>query len=181
MIISDGTLKNLISKKELVITPLVDASIQPASIDCRLGDHFLVVDDNLSGQITMDTEIKYREIVTNEIVIPHKSFLLGTTMEYMELPDNITAFVEGRSSIGRMGLFIENAGWVDPGFKGKITLELYNANSLPIKLISGRRICQMVFCFMDQKAENPYGKNKHGGKYQGQDKAVGSLISKDND
>ena len=95
-------------------------------------------------------------------------------MEYIELPNHITAFVEGRSSIGRMGLFIENAGWVDAGFKGRITLELFNANSNPIELEAGRRICQLVFCKMDQVASKPYQ-----GKYQGQLESVGSRVFKD--
>jgi dCTP deaminase len=83
----------------------------------------------------------------------------------------MTAFVEGRSSVGRMGLFIQNAGWVDPGFKGEITLELYNANSLPIRLEAGRRICQLVLCSMDKPALKPYS-----GKYQGQMKSTGSRV-----
>ena len=92
-------------------------------------------------------------------------------MEYVRLPNNLTAFVEGRSSIGRMGLFIQNAGWVDPGFEGEITLELYNANQLPIRLKSGRRVCQLVFAQMDQEAFYPYQ-----GKYQGQRDATGSQV-----
>ena len=100
--------------------------------------------------------------------------MLATTKEYIKLPDNLTAFVEGRSSIGRMGLFIQNAGWVDPGFEGQITLELYNANRLPIKLEADRRICQLVFASMDNKADNPYC-----GKYQGQKNTVGTRVFKD--
>jgi len=124
--------------------------------------------------LTLDSEIHYREIEGDSITIPPHSFLLATTEEYVELPNNLTAFVEGRSSIGRIGLFIQNAGWVDPGFKGQITLELYNANSLPIKLQAGRRVCQLVFCKMDQAAETPYN-----GKYQGQKKTVGSRVFND--
>ena len=108
------------------------------------------------------------------MIIPPHSFLLATTMEYIKVPNGYTAFVEGRSSIGRMGLFIQNAGWVDSGFEGRITLELYNANSLPIRLDAGRRVCQLVFCKMDQQAETPYK-----GKYQGQLISVGSRIYKD--
>lgn len=176
MILSDKTLKEMIKNKELVVEPIDDKSIQPASIDCRLGDHFLVVEENQMDVITLDTEIKYREYQGNAITIPPHSFLLATTQEYIEMPDNLTAFVEGRSSIGRIGLFVQNAGWVDPGFKGRITLELYNAGSLPIKLEAGKRICQMVFCKMDQSAENPYR-----GKYQGQRKTVGSRVFQDKD
>lgn len=176
MILSDKTLKKLIKSKTLIVKPIDDKSIQPASIDCRLGNHFLVMEENKMEIITLDSKIKYREIIADEITIPPKSFLLATTQEYFEMPDNLTAFVEGRSSIGRIGLFIQNAGWIDPGFKGRITLELYNASSLPIKLKSGKRICQMVFCKMDSPAENPYS-----GKYQGQTVTVGSRIYKDKD
>lgn len=175
MILSDHTLAELIEKKELVVEPLQPESIQPASIDCHLGDHFLVVEDRQMHTIELDTEITYREIKGSEIIIPH-SFLLATTQEYIKLPDNLTAFVEGRSSIGRIGLFIENAGWVDPGFEGQITLELYNANSLPIRLQAGRRVCQLVFCKMDQKAKNPYR-----GKYQGQRNTTGSRVFQDSE
>uniref|UniRef100_UPI0025809902 dCTP deaminase n=1 Tax=Parabacteroides sp. TaxID=1869337 RepID=UPI0025809902 len=91
--------------------------------------------------------------------------------EYISLPDNLTAFVEGRSSLGRMGLFIQNAGWVDPGFAGEITLELFNANRCAIELQAGRRIGQLVFAQMDQAALHPYR-----GKYQGQRGATGSMV-----
>lgn len=176
MILSDKTLKEMLANGDLVVEPIDEQSIQPASIDCRLGDHFLVVEDNQMEAITLDSEIKYREVEGKTIVIPPQSFLLATTQEYVKVPDNITAFVEGRSSIGRIGLFIQNAGWVDPGFEGRITLELYNASSLPIKLEAGKRICQLVFCKMDAKADIPYQ-----GKYQRQQKAVGSRVFKDTD
>ena len=116
------------------------------------------------------------KIEKDEIIIPPHSFLLATTVEFIRIPANVTAFVEGRSSIGRMGLFIQNAGWVDPGFEGNITLELFNANRLPLRLASGRRICQIVFAFMDKATRTPYA-----GKYQGQRGTVGSRIFKDAD
>lgn len=95
-------------------------------------------------------------------------------MEYFSLPDDLTAFVEGRSSLGRMGLFIQNAGWVDPGFEGEITLELFNANRCAIELHTGRRVGQLVFAQMDAPAQRPYR-----GKYQGQRGATGSRVFKD--
>ena len=116
MILSDVTLKKMLDAGDLVVEPIKDNSIQPASIDCHLGRHFLVVEDRQMHTIDMDTEIIYREIDEEFITIPPHSFLLATTEEYIKLPDNLTAFVEGRSSIGRIGLFIENAGWLDPGF-----------------------------------------------------------------
>lgn len=174
MILSDASLRQAIQYRTIVIEPLEEYQIQPASIDLRLGDHFLVLDEHNTEIITMDKDIEYREINRKEIIIPPQSFILATTMEYLKLPNSMTAFVEGRSSIGRMGLFIQNAGWVDPGFEGEITLEIFNANSLPIKLASGRRICQIVFAKMDKATENPYQ-----GKYFGQRKARGSEVRKD--
>ena len=164
----------MVESGELGIGPLTEHSIQPASVDCRLGTDFLLVDDTNMHVISMGEQIQYRRIEGESIILPAHSFLLATTMEYVKLPHDITAFVEGRSSIGRMGLFIQNAGWVDPGFEGQITLELYNANSLPIRLEAGRRICQLVFCKMDRAALAPYR-----GKYQGQRKSTGSLVFQD--
>jgi len=175
MILSDKTLKSLIETGDLVVSPLGPHAIQPASIDCRLGDHYLVIDEEKNaGLIHFDQEVFYKEVVDEKLIVPPHGFVLATTMEYIKLPNGITAFVEGRSSVGRMGLFIQNAGWVDSGFEGRITLELYNANSIPIQLQSGRRLCQLVFCKMDQKSETPYK-----GKYQGQLQSVGSRINQD--
>ena len=176
MILSDGTLRDLLASGELVVEPIDNGQIQPASIDLRLSDHFLKVDENRLEVIRLDAEVEYVELTQEQIVIPPHSFLLATTRERIRLPDDVTAFVEGRSSIGRIGLFIQNAGWVDPGFEGNLTLELYNANRLPIRLQTGRRICQLVFARMDRAALTPY----HG-KYQGQSRATGSLINLDAD
>lgn len=174
MILSDGTLKAMLKSGDLVVTPLGENAMQPASIDLRLGNHYLKVDENDFDTIRLDEPIRYVEINREEIVIPPLSFMLATTMEYVKLPTDVTAFVEGRSSIGRMGLFVQNAGWVDPGFEGELTLELFNANRQPIILQAGRRICQLVFEQMDKPAEKPYQ-----GKYQGQRKSVGSRIFQD--
>ena len=143
-------------------------------MDLRLGRHFLKIDENSLETLSLGSQPAYVEMEKDEIVIPPASFLLATTVEWVRMPTNVTAFVEGRSSIGRMGLFIQNAGWVDPGFEGTITLELYNANRLPIRLASGRRICQIVFAFMDRSTKQPYA-----GKYQGQRRTVGSRIFQD--
>lgn len=174
MILSDKSIKQLMKEEKLIVEPLKEKQIQPASIDLRLGNNFLKINENLMEVMTLEDEIEYVSLEREKIVIPPQSFLLATTMEHIELPIDLTAFVEGRSSIGRMGLFIQNAGWVDPGFAGQITLELFNANRLPIKLISGRRICQLVFARMDQKPYRPYN-----GKYQHQQSAVGSLVYQD--
>ncbi len=176
MILSDITLRTLLNSGALVIDPLQDSQIQPASVDLRLGRHFLRLDENNVDVIRLDQKASYIEMYQDELIIPPLSFLLATTLEYIKLPRDITAFIEGRSSIGRMGLFIQNAGWVDPGFEGELTLEIYNANRLPIKLQAERRIGQLIFARMDRIPSQSYS-----GKYQGQRRAVGSMIYEDHD
>lgn len=171
MILSDRTIHQMLSEHSLVITPLTPEQIQPASVDVRLGNTFSVVEDSSSGILTLAHKISYKTITTDTYLLLPGQFVLATTMEYFELPDDLTAFVEGRSSLGRLGLFIQNAGWVDPGFRGEITLELFNANRCAIKLQAGRRIGQLVFARMDRAAQNPYR-----GKYQGQRGATGSRV-----
>ena len=176
MILSDKTITEMLKSRELFIEPLNADQIQPASVDIRLGNTFSIVDDTPSGIITLNSQITYKTITADKYLILPGQFVLATTMEYFELPDDLTAFVEGRSSLGRMGLFIQNAGWVDPGFHGEITLELFNANRYAIELQSGRRVGQLVFAKMDAPALNPYR-----GKYQGQKGATGSRVFLDND
>lgn len=171
MILSDKTIRTMLADRKMVIQPIEDRQIQAASVDVRLGNSFRIVEDNPQGIITMEKEIGYKTIEAVSYVLMPGQFILATTKEYIELPDNLTAFVEGRSSLGRMGLFIQNAGWVDPGFRGEITLELYNANRCAIELKAGRRIGQLVFAQMDAAAARPYG-----GKYQGQRGATGSRV-----
>ncbi len=176
MILSDKSIFKLLESGTLQITPLNQAQVQPASVDIRLGHTFSIVEDSPAGIITMSNKIQYKTIQTDTYLLLPGQFVLATTMEYFVLPDNLTAFVEGRSSLGRMGLFIQNAGWVDPGFHGEITLELFNANRCAIELKSGRRVGQLVFAEMDDTALHPYR-----GKYQGQTGATGSKIDQDNE
>lgn len=171
MILSDKTIRRMLLDHTLTIEPVEASQIQPASVDIRLGSTFSIVEDSSSGIIAMDREIAYKTIQTERYLLLPGQFVLATTMEYFALPDDLTAFVEGRSSLGRMGLFIQNAGWVDPGFEGEITLELFNANRCAIELTAGRRVGQLVFAQMDAAAEKPYR-----GKYQGQRGATGSRV-----
>ena len=176
MILSDKTIIRMLKERSLVIEPLTDGQIQPASVDIRLGNTFSIVDDTPTGIISLSSEIRYKTITADKYLILPGQFVLATTMEYFELPDDLTAFVEGRSSLGRMGLFIQNAGWVDPGFKGEITLELFNANRCAIELKRVRRVGQLEKEKMDDKAQVPYN-----GKYQGQKGATGSRVFMDKD
>ena len=141
-----------------------------------MGDTFSIVEDQSNAIASLDQAVNYRTMKADKYILLPGQFVLATTREYFRLPDNLTAFVEGRSSIGRLGLFIQNAGWVDPGFEGEITLELFNANRCAIELQKDRRVGQLVFAMLDQNAENPYR-----GKYQGQRGAAGSRIHLDND
>jgi dCTP deaminase len=173
MLLSDKTLRKYIDEGVIGLTPLDEQQIQPASIDLRLGTTFATFLPNVPV-IELDQPIQYKYFETNTVVIPAKGFLLATTKEYVLLPGDITAFVEGRSSIGRAGLFIHNAGLIDAGFEGEITLELFNAGSIPIRIKAGQRICQMTFYQMDQASEESYD-----GKYQGQRGATGSYVHQD--
>lgn len=110
MILSDRTIRRMLGDRTLTITPLEDSQIQPASVDIRLGDTFSIVEDSSAGIIAMDREISYKTLNTERYLLLPGQFVLATTMEYFALPDDLTAFVEGRSSLGRMGLFIQNAG-----------------------------------------------------------------------
>lgn len=176
MILSDRAILNRIAAGTLKVSPLEEGQVQPASVDIRLGNTFSVVEDSSNGIITMEKEIRYKTIQAESYLLLPGQFVLATTMEYIALPDDLTAFVEGRSSLGRMGLFIQNAGWVDPGFEGEITLELFNANRCAIELRAGRRIGQLVFSQMDGSARSPYR-----GKYQGQKGATGSKVFLDDE
>lgn len=175
MILSDKTIKRMLESGELGVEPLDLSQIEPASIDLRLGDTFLTPRAT-TGICSMSEPPEYETMTADEFVIPTRGFVLATTREVVRLPDNLTAFVEGRSSVGRLGLFIQNAGWVDPGFEGAITLELYNANNAPMRIEAGRRICQLVLAQADQTVERPYR-----GKYQGQRVTTGSRIHLDSE
>lgn len=174
MILSDKTIREMVKNGELVLTELEEEQYQPASIDIRLGDTFTIVEDTPRGILTLDEGVNYKTITADSYLLLPGHFVLATTMEYFKLPDNLTAFVEGRSSLGRMGLFIQNSGWVDPGFEGEITLELFNANRCALELKAGHRVGQLVFAKMDHQALKPYR-----GKYQGQRGATGSMVHLD--
>ena len=122
MILSDKTILSMLENGSLTVSPLQKEQVQPASVDIRLGNTFRIVEDCPSGTMTLDAEIPYKTVRADRYILLPGQFVLATTMEYIVLPDHLTAFVEGRSSLGRLGLFIQNAGWVDPGFEGEITL-----------------------------------------------------------
>lgn len=181
MVLSDGSIRIMIDQGLLITNPEdIENSIQPASYDIHLGTQFMRPVPNKYGFLDLKEGIEYENLPTyveNDeeytFIEPH-SFILAVTKEVFKLPSDVTGMVEGRSSIGRSGLFIQNAGLADSGFEGSITLELFNATDYPIKVYPGMRIGQMVFYKNDFPSENPYN-----GKYQGQIDVTGSRINKD--
>ncbi len=177
MILSDLSVKELINKGELSVSPFEEENLQCSSIDLRLGDEIALYKNQSCIDIReASIEVEKVKIGEEGFEIKPRQFLLATTLEYIKLPRYLTAFVEGRSSLGRLGLFIENAGWVDAGFEGQITLELFNANHCSIRLYKGLRICQLVFARLDRNPEKVYS-----GKYKGQRGATASKIYMDRD
>lgn len=158
----------------MYISPIEEGQIQPASVDIRLSNCFAKMRKPKDGVVSMNKLTEYTSVKCDSFYLKPGEFVLASTKEYIKVPSNVTAFVEGRSSVGRLGLFIQNAGWVDPGFEGEITLELYNAGEYPIELVSGKRVGQLVFAKTENPAINPYK-----GKYQGQTGAVGSRLHLD--
>ncbi|MCM3791452.1 dCTP deaminase [Domibacillus indicus] len=158
MFLSNKTIIKKLREKELLIEPYTPSQIQPASIDLRMGNHFKIIDESSTPFISLEKPASYKEVCQETIIIPPQGFVLGITIESIHLPGDLTAFLEGRRSIGRLGLFIQNAGWINPGYKGQITLELYNANRVPIELKAGRRVCQLALASLDQKADGYIGK-----------------------
>lgn len=181
MVLSDRSIREKLVKKEIVIQPVEDWQIGPSSVDLHLNSDFAKLresDFNRIGGIKKPIDLNkkinydYFDIDNYHLILKPKQFILANTIEKIKLPDNICASVQNRSSIGRLGLFIENAGWIDPGFEGHITLELYNASNIPIKLLKGIRLCQIIFSELDTKADNPYE-----GKYLNQKNVTGSRFN----
>ena len=181
MILSDRTIRRLLAEGRIAIDPLEEKFIQPASVDVRLDDAFLVFRRHTSSDIdpwNVGENLMERITVPegDPFILHPGEFVLGTTFERLTLPDDIVARIEGKSSLGRLGLLIHaTAGFVDPGWSnGQITLELSNVAPLPIRLWPGMKIAQLSFMQMDQPAERPYGHPELGSKYQGQSGPVAS-------
>lgn len=164
MILSDKTIKAYIENGLLKISPLKLEDVQPASVDLHLsrqlksinGDEILIGDEGY--------------------VLKPNEFILGSTEEYVEVPDSLVGIVDGRSSIGRLGILVHiTAGYIDPGFRGNITLEIYNVSSESFPLVSGMSICQLILQTLTTKCENPYGSERLGSKYQD---SRGTIVSR---
>lgn len=189
MILSDRDLLARLEKGDLVIDPIsdVDLQVQPASIDLRLDHRFIVYKLPHVSCIDMRAPSAFEQYTETIEVDPDEGFVLhpgefalGSTVEWVKLPPDLVARVDGRSSIGRLAIVVHaTAGFIDPGFEGHITLELANLGRCAVKLYPGMRISQLVVEQMSSPAARPYGSADRGSKYQGQRGPTASRISVD--
>ena len=173
MVLSDRTIREELDSRRIVIDPLGDGCIQPASVDLRLDMDLLEWEPDYSFiDVRGDLDGLTREAHIPDpapYILEPGQFILASTMESVELPDDIVARLEGKSSLGRLGLLIHStAGYVDPGWKGQLTLEISNVANARIALYYGMRISQISFLRLTTPAERPYGSSSLGSKYQGQ-------------
>ncbi len=186
-VLSDRTIREELKSGNIVIDPLMEGCIQPASVDLHLGRSFLVFRNNhvpfidvramnetLTEQVTVGDDVPF--------MLHPGEFVLGSTLEHVEVPADLVARLEGKSSLGRVGLLIHStAGYVDPGWKGRLTLELSNVSNLPITLYYRMKIGQISFLRLSTPAEHLYGSAELGSKYQGQQEPTASRIQMDFD
>jgi dCTP deaminase len=188
-ILSDKDIKEHLKSGKIVINPLTnpEVQIQPSSVDLRIGSEFKgfriirkpCIDP--MDQSDLDSYMESFYIDEGEPFIIHPGeFALATTYETIKLPHDLVARVEGRSSMGRLGVTMHvTAGYIDPGFMGKITLEISNIGKMPVALYTGQRVCQIVFETMTSPSERPYGHPERDSKYMGQKSPVSSKIKHD--
>jgi dCTP deaminase len=174
VILSDRTIREELAAGRIVIDPFDDTMVQPSSVDVRLDRYFRVFLNHTMPVIDVKKDLeeltRLVDIDDERAFILHPGeFVLGSTFERVAVPDDMVARIEGKSSLGRLGLLIHStAGFIDAGFDGHITLELSNVANLPITLYPGMKIGQVSFLRMTTPADVPYGSSKVGSKYQGQ-------------
>jgi len=174
MLMSDRDIRASIEAGQIGLEPLDMALLQPSSFDVRIDRFFRLFDNHKYAYIDpaepQQELTRFIEVAPDEPFILHPGeFVLGSTYEFVKLPDNVAARLEGKSSLGRLGLVTHStAGFVDPGFNGHVTLELSNMATLPIKLWPGMKIGQLCFFQLSSPSETPYGSAKYLNRYQGQ-------------
>jgi dCTP deaminase len=174
VVLSDRTISRLIAEGRIEIDPYDEALLQPSSVDVRVDRYFRVFHNNRYPFIDVkQPQDELTELVEIEgdtpFVLHPGEFVLGSTLERIRLPDDLVARLEGKSSLGRLGLLIHStAGFIDPGWDGHVTLELSNVANLPITIYHGMKIGQISFMQMTEPAMTPYGSDGLGSKYKGQ-------------
>jgi dCTP deaminase len=190
MILSDRDILARLERGDITITPAPDleAQLQPASLDLRLGYDFQTFNYTRQALIDPADPATFEQLTSltqlhdgDRFLVHPGEFVLATTLEQVDIPNDLLARLEGRSSIGRLGIVIHStAGYLDPGFKGKITLELSNLGRIAVALYPRMRICQIAFEEMSSPVRAGYGE-KHDAKYQGQDVATASRLFQDSE
>ena len=174
MVLSDRTIRRLLGEGRIAIDPYDEGLLQPSSVDVRVDRLFRVFRNSrypfIDVKEPMEDLTELVEMEDSEPFILHPGeFVLGSTLERIALPDDLVARLEGKSSLGRLGLLIHStAGFIDPGWDGHVTLELSNVANLPITIYYGMRIGQISFVHLSEPADAPYGASGLGSKYQGQ-------------
>jgi dCTP deaminase len=174
VLLSDRDILSEIDDKRVALEPFEPSMVQPSSVDVRLDRFFRVFENHRYPHIDpAEDQPELTRLVEpdrDEPFILHPGeFVLGSTYEVVTLPDDVAARLEGKSSLGRLGLLTHStAGFIDPGFSGHVTLELSNVATLPIKLWPGMKIGQLCFFRLSSPSEHPYGSEKYGSRYQGQ-------------
>jgi dCTP deaminase len=182
LVFSDRTIKEALAQRRIAIEPLAEGNIQPSSIDVRVDSQFRTFENHRYALI--DPRTPQPDLTTlveadngSPFILHPGEFVLGSTLEVVTLGDDVVARLEGKSSLGRLGLLIHStAGFIDPGFSGHITLELSNVATLPIAIYPGMLIGQISFYDLTTAADNPYGSKAAGSKYQGQRGPTPSMI-----
>jgi dCTP deaminase len=184
-VLADRDIRAALQAGRVRIDPYDPACLQPSSVDLHLDREFRVFRNNRYPYIDVrqpQPDLTELVAITDEepFILHPGEFVLGQTLEWVELPDDLVARLEGRSSLGRIGLLIHStAGYVDPGWKGNLTLELSNVANLPIALYFGMKIGQISFFRMSSPVERPYGSKELGSKYQGQSTPTASEFYRD--
>ena len=173
MVLSDRTIRRLLDEGRIGIEPYDESLLQPSSVDVRVDRYFRVFHNARYPFIDVrEPQEDLTELVeadTEPFILHPGEFVLGSTLERIRLPDDLVARLEGKSSLGRLGLLIHStAGFIDPGWDGHVTLELSNVANLPITIYHGMKIGQLSFVQLSEPAEAPYGSGGLGSKYQGQ-------------
>ncbi len=173
MVLSDRTIQRLLAEGRIEIDPYDPALLQPSSVDVRVDRYFRVFRNSRYPYIDVKQEqedlTELVEIDGDPFILHPGEFVLGSTLERVRLPDDLVARLEGKSSLGRLGLLIHStAGFIDPGWDGHVTLELSNVANLPITIYHGMKIGQLSFVQLSEPAASPYGSDGLGSKYQGQ-------------
>src|SRR5437868_13106679 len=174
MVLSDRTIARLLEAERIEIEPYDESLLQPASVDVRVDRYFRVFHNArypfIDVREPQDDLTELVEVDTEPFILHPGEFVLGSTLERIRLPDDLVARLEGKSSLGRLGLLIHStAGFIDPGWDGHVTLELSNVATLPITIYPGMKIGQVSFMRMTEPADTPYGSSSIGSKYKGQE------------